>query len=52
MCKFCKFEIPVTINWRRDVQAHYNNYHKKNKKYISAVAIKNKYFERIKNENI
>ena len=47
ICKLCKKEIPVTINWRRDVQAHYNNNHKTNKRYISASRIKEEYFNRV-----
>lgn len=45
MCRHCSFEVESSINWRRDVQAHYNNNHKKDKKYISAIEIKINHFK-------
>lgn len=45
VCLICGHEIPNTKTWRRDVQAHYKPTHKTDKKYISAVAIKDNYFK-------
>ena len=48
-CQLCGKIIPISRNWRRDVQDHWfaaNN--DIEKKYISAGGIKDKYFDRLK----
>jgi hypothetical protein len=51
VCNICNEKLPLNKNWRRDVQAHYNQRHRKDrqgidKKYISAIEIKEKFFIR------